>query len=113
MGHLQENGFRVNVTEVDDIVASQNERAVPRSVRGCHSARIGGYMVEGHVPAQALERFLEEHPEAAGISVPGMVIGPPGMEGSRPVPYDVVTFDEEGNVTHFESRLGSVRGGSN
>lgn len=94
-------------------MASQNERGIPRSVRGCHSARIGSYLVEGHVPAESLKRFLEERPDAAGISVPGMVVGPPGMEGYRPAPYDVVTFDEEGRVTLYESRLGGVRGGSN
>lgn len=109
MGHLQENGFRVNATQVDDIVALQGEHGIPWSVRGCHSARIGGYMVEGHVPAGALRRFLEEHPDAAGIAVPGMVVGPPGMEGARPVPYVVVTFDEAGNETLYESRPGQAR----
>ena len=72
----------------------QEAHGVPSSVRGCHSARVGSYRVEGHVPADALKRFLQEHPDAAGISVPGMVVGPPGMEGAEPVPYEVVTFDD-------------------
>ena len=61
-------------------------------------------MVEGHVPADALKRFLEEDAGLAGITVPGMAVGSPGMEGSEPVPYDVLTFDEQGNSTIYESR---------
>ena len=61
-------------------------------------------MVEGHVPADLLKRFLLEDAGLAGITVPGMVVGPPGMEGSRPVPYDVLTFDREGKSTVYESR---------
>ena len=90
--------------EVDDILAYQEEHGVPSAVRGCHSAHVGDYMVEGHVPADLLKRFLEEDEGLAGISVPGMIVGPPGMEGSEPVPYDVLTFDREGNSTIYESR---------
>ena len=61
-------------------------------------------MVEGHVPADLLKRFLKEDAGLAGITVPGMVVGPPGMEGSRPMPYDVLTFDREGRSTVYESR---------
>ena len=61
-------------------------------------------MVEGHVPADLLKRFLQEDAGWAGITVPGMVIGSPGMEGSRPMPYDVLTFDWEGNSRVYESR---------
>ncbi len=85
-------------------MAYQEEHGVPSEVRGCHSAQAGDYMVEGHVPADLLIRFLEEDAALAGISVPGMVVGPPGMEGSEPVPYDVLTFDKEGNTTVYESR---------
>lgn len=109
MGHLRENGFDVELTEVDDIAALQEEHGVPDGVRGCHSARVGDYMVEGHVPADLLRRFLEEDGGQAGISVPGMVVGPPGMEGSEPVPFDVVTFDAEGQATPYETRPGNVR----
>jgi len=109
VGHLRENGFEVELTEVDDIAALQQEHGVPEGVRGCHSAQVGDYRVEGHVPADLLKRFLEEDAGLAGISVPGMVVGPPGMEGAEPVPFDVVTFDEEGNATVYESRPGNVR----
>ena len=104
MGHLRDNGFEVTLIEVDDIVAVQHEHGVPSEFRGCHSAEAGGYMVEGHVPADLLKRFLLEDAGLAGITVPGMVVGPPGMEGSSPVPYDVLTFDREGKSTVYESR---------
>lgn len=104
MGHLRDNGFEVALIEVDDLVAHQEEREVPANVRGCHSAHAGNYMVEGHVPADLLKRFLEEDSGLAGISVPGMIVGPPGMEGSQPAPYDVVTFDREGSTTVYASR---------
>ena len=66
-------------------------------------------MVEGHVPADLLMRFLEEDRDLAGITVPGMRVGPPGMEGSAPVPYDVLTFDRERKSTIYESRRSDVR----
>ncbi len=104
MGHLRDNGFEVTLNEVDDIVALQEQHGVPAEFRGCHSAQVGDYMVEGHVPADLIKRFLEEDKGLAGITVPGMVMGPPGMEGSQPVPYDILTFDREGKSTIYESR---------
>jgi len=61
-------------------------------------------MVEGHVPADLIQRFLEEDSGLAGITVPGMIVGPPGMEGSEPRPYDVLTWDRDGKSTIYESR---------
>ncbi len=104
MGHLRDNGFEVTLVEVDDIAVVQEERGVAQKFRGCHSAQVGDYLVEGHVPADLIMRFLEEDKGLAGITVPGMVVGPPGMEGSEPVPYDVLTFDRDGNSTIYESR---------
>ena len=109
MGHLRDNGFEVALFEVDDIAAHQEEHGVPAEFRGCHSAQVGDYMVEGHVPADLLMRFLEEDRDMAGITVPGMIVGPPGMEGSESVPYDVLTFDREGKSMIYESRRSDVR----
>ena len=109
MGHLRENGFEVELFEVDDIAAYQQEQGIPSEFRGCHSAQVGDHMVEGHVPADLLMRYLEEDSGLAGISVPGMIVGPPGMEGSESVSYDVVTFDRKGNSTIYESRLSDIR----
>ena len=104
MGHLQENGFDVTLIEVDDVGVIQEERGVAEEFRGCHAAKVGDYLVEGHVPADLLKRFLEEDEGLAGITVPGMIVGPPGMEGSQPMPYDVLTFDQKGNSRIYESR---------
>ncbi len=84
--------------------AVQEERGVAPELRGCHTAMVGDYIVEGHVPADALIRFLKEEPDLMGIAVPGMPVGPPGMEGPEPRPYDVLTFDREGKSTVYESR---------
>jgi len=104
VGHLRDNGFEVTLIEVDDIAAYQTEQGIPVDMRGCHSAEADGHMVEGHVPADLLKRFLEEDADLHGISVPGMIVGPPGMEGAEPTPYDVLTFDAEGNSKIYESR---------
>ena len=104
MDHLQENGFDVTLIEVDDVEVIQEERGVAEEFRGCHAAKVGDYFVEGHVPADLLKRFLEEDEGLAGITVPGMIVGPPGMEGSKPMPYDVLTFDQKGNSRIYESR---------
>jgi len=109
VGHLRDNGFEVELTEVDDIAAFQEEHGIPEGLRGCHSAQVGDYEIEGHVPADLIKRFLGEDAGQAGISVPGMVVGPPGMEGAEPVPFDVVTFDEDGEATLYERRPGNVR----
>ena len=82
----------------------QEERGVAEEFRGCHTSKVGDYFVEGHVPADLLKRFLEEDEGLAGITVPGMIVGPPGMEGSKPMPYDVLTFDQKGNSRIYESR---------
>ena len=66
-------------------------------------------MIEGHVPADLIQRFLEDDEGQSGLSVPGMVVGPPGMEGAVPVPFDVVSFDEEWEARLYERRPGNVR----
>lgn len=104
MGHLRESGFEVTVVQVRDVAAVQEERGVAPELRGCHTAQVGDYIVEGHVPADALIRLLQEEPDLMGIAVPGMPVGPPGMEGPQPVPYEVLTFDHDGNSTVYESR---------
>jgi hypothetical protein len=104
VGHLQENGFTVEVIEVDNMAAHQEQKGVPGAYRSCHSAQVGDYMVEGHVPADLIKRFLEDDEGMVGLSVPGMVQGPPGMEGPEPVHYDVMVFDQDGNGKVYESR---------
>jgi len=70
--------------------------AIPESLASCHAAQVGGYLVEGHVPAEAIRRLLAERPNARGLAVPGMPTGSPGMEGGAPKPYTVMLFGPKG-----------------
>lgn len=98
--HMRANGFQVRVRNVDNIVAIKERFAVPQSLRACHTAIVDGYVVEGHVPAKEVQRLLSERPSVAGIAVPGMPVGSPGMESPNvpPQPFDVIAFDENGNT---------------
>ena len=74
---------------------------VPDDLAACHTAEVAGYVIEGHVPAAALRRFLAEKPNATGLAVPGMPIGSPGMEGGTPEPYEVVLFGPAGRRSYM------------
>jgi hypothetical protein len=95
--HLREAGFSVTVTEgaVNPVKA---RLGVPRDLASCHTAQVGGYVVEGHVPAGAIKRLLAEKPRGTGLAVPGMPVGSPGMEveGMEPDTYEIVLFGSEG-----------------
>lgn len=91
--HLQEHGFSVAEVLSDDMDAVKDRHAVPAQLRSCHTGVIDSYVIEGHVPAQDIQRLLEERPQADGLAVPGMPIGSPGMEmGDRTDTYDVVLW---------------------
>lgn len=94
--HLQAAGFEVDARNVRDLMSVKLDAGVPVDLSSCHTALVDGYVVEGHVPADVVKRMLAERPEAAGIAVPGMPVGSPGMEGPNPRPYDVEAFDREG-----------------
>jgi hypothetical protein len=100
--HLQKAGFQTNVFETRDVDAVKKRLGVPDDLAACHTAEIGGYIVEGHVSAAALKRFLSEKPKMRGLAVPGMPIGFPGMEGSTPEPYDVVMFGPNGQQVYMQ-----------
>ena len=94
--HLRANGFTVAVEEQDDLEPIKAELGVPDGLAACHTAVIGGYVVEGHVPAADIRRLLETRPAATGLAVPGMPAGSPGMDqGSRKEPYRVLLFTGE------------------
>lgn len=103
MKHLQASGLTVKTVDVADLAAVRARFGVPDRLAACHTAVVGGYAVEGHVPAGAVKRLLAEKPNALGISVPGMPIGSPGMEGANPEAFGVVVFDERGRSKVFES----------
>ena len=100
VAHLQRAGFKTTVVESADRLKNSK---VPASARSCHTGTVGGYLVEGHVPADDIKRLLRERPNVVGIAAPGMPAGSPGMEmpGGAASPYDVVSFDASGNVKVF------------
>jgi len=96
--HLTANGFAATVREVEDIEPVKTRLGVTDDVRSCHTAEVEGYAIEGHVPASAIRKLLAERPKVAGIGVPGMPVGSPGMEmGMRKDPFDVIAFGPSGN----------------
>jgi hypothetical protein len=95
-------GFTVEVKDVADVTPTARKLGVPDDVRSCHTAQIGGYAIEGHVPAADIKRLLAERPKAAGLAIPGMVMGTPGMEhGDHSMPYEVILFDRNGKTRVF------------
>ena len=78
--HLESEGFTVEAFDSDDMTAIKKELSVPRQMSSCHTAKVGGYTIEGHVPAADIRRLLAEQPDADGLAVPGMPVGSPGME---------------------------------
>ncbi|PLY12696.1 MAG: CopG family transcriptional regulator [Sedimenticola sp.] len=101
VSHLQGNGFFVEVHDQRDMNPVKAELGVPRHLQSCHTAKVGDYVIEGHVPANDIKRLLEEKPAIAGLSAPGMPMGSPGMEGPRKDPYDVLTFQRGGKTTVY------------
>ena len=99
--HLQDNGFEVEAINRSDMNGVKSEAGIPRQLASCHTAVIGGYVIEGHVPATDIKRLLEERPDVAGLTVPGMPMGSPGMEGHRQDKYEVLTFTRLGDATTF------------
>jgi hypothetical protein len=99
--HLQKAGFKTKVLDTKDLDAVKKRLGVPEELAACHTAQLAGYIIEGHVPAAALKRLLAEKPKAAGLAVPGMPIGSPGMEGGKPEKYDVILFGPDGRRTYM------------
>ena len=101
--HMEAAGFSVQTHDRPNMAAKKNELGVPPGVRSCHTAQVGNYVVEGHVPAADVKRLLTEAPATRGLAVPGMPIGSPGMEmpGRPAQPYQVVTFANGGATGIF------------
>jgi hypothetical protein len=90
--HLQSAGFHVVVHDTEDVDAVKDESGVPGALRSCHTAIVGRYVIEGHVPASDIRQLLRQRPAIGGLAVPGMPVGSPGMEGGSSERYDVLTF---------------------
>lgn len=105
VSHMAQNNFALDVVETDqkalDVIKGQN--GIPPKLASCHTAKIGGYTVEGHVPAHAIKRLLTEKPDAVGLAVPGMPQGSPGMETGAPAEaYDILLVMRDGSTSVFE-----------
>lgn len=94
--HLRKNGFEVSVSALPDLAPVRARYGVAKDFGTCHTALVSGYVIEGHVPAADIQRLLRSKLKVAGLVVPGMPAGSPGMEGSQSEPYDVLTFDRSG-----------------
>ena len=99
--HLKAAGFDVRVTDVDDTTAARKRLGMPDAFGSCHTGSVGGYALEGHVPAADIQRLLKERPKVRGIAVAGMPLGSPGMEAERSQAYNVVLFDAAGKSTIY------------
>lgn len=103
--HLEEAGHTVEAVDIpgyQDLQDIKTAQRVPSDLGSCHTATIEGYTIEGHVPADVIARLLRERPDIKGLSVPGMPIGSPGMEGPNPQSYDVIAFTADGERSVFE-----------
>lgn len=100
--HLRANGFAVREQPVMDLDAVKRRYGVPPQFASCHTAVVDGYVIEGHVPAADVKRLLAERPPLAGVAVPGMPPGSPGMESPQPVSYRSIGFDRNGRAQVFQ-----------
>ena len=102
--HMRENGYRVEVEEGADLAAVRADLGVPFSVASCHTAEVDGYALEGHVPADVVTRLLQERSGVAGLAVPGMPLGVPGMPGEGLKSYDILSFQKDGGTQVYASK---------
>jgi hypothetical protein len=101
--HLEQNGFTVKQVELDDLSEIKAQAGITQRLASCHTALIGRYAIEGHVPAADIKRLMAEKPDVAGLTTPGMPQGSPGMEGGRKDPFDVLAFTRDGKTTVWAS----------
>jgi hypothetical protein len=109
VAHLRSHGFEPTATDVTDLAALKTKYGVAPSLRSCHTALVDGYVIEGHVPAADIQRLLKEKPKVLGLTVPGMPVGSPGMEGTNGQRYDVLTFDASGRTAVYSTQQPSAR----
>ena len=99
--HLQTNGFATKVHIVRDTSAMRRTLGIPSRLGACHTAKVDGYAIEGHVPANDIRRLLAERPKALGLAVPGMPAGSPGMDRPNSPPFEVLLMDSDAKTSVF------------
>jgi hypothetical protein len=102
--HMRKHGFAVVIHDTPDMTPIKQARGVGADVASCHTAVVGDYTIEGHVPADLVRRLLTEKPRIAGLAVPGMPMGSPGMEGGMKERYDVIAFGTDGSRSVYATR---------
>jgi hypothetical protein len=100
--HLRANGLTVNTHDVEDPSVHRQKAGIPDELGSCHTGIVRGYALEGHVPASEIKRLLAEKPKAKGLTVPGMPLGSPGMEGPRKDAYDVLLVQANGRTSVYK-----------
>lgn len=100
--HLKANGLSTRVNNVDNPSDYRERSGIPTALGACHTAKVQGYAIEGHVPAKEIKRLLAEKPKAKGLAVPAMPLGSPGMQGPRNDPYDVFLVHATGRTTVYK-----------
>jgi len=105
---MEQNGYTAKVEDVQNLADVKTRYQVPPQLQSCHTAIVDGYIVEGHVPVSDIERLLAERPDVAGLAVPGMPVGSPGMEvaGAYQQPFEVIAFDTSGQTEVFATYPG-------
>ena len=96
--HVKAAGFTVKTVDQDDLSSLKADLGVTKNLASCHTALVGGYVIEGHVPASDIQRLLKERPKIVGLAAPGMPGAGPGMDTSKD-PYDVLAFNAKGETT--------------
>ncbi len=99
--HMSKAGFTVKAHEVEDVPAVRKKLGMPDKLGSCHTAKVGNYLLEGHVPADDVKRLLKEKPKALGLAVPGMPAGSPGMDVPNSPPYDALLVQKDGTTRVF------------
>lgn len=101
VAHMKASGFPVVTKDSDDLTGHKTRLGVPLAMGSCHTAEVGGYLVEGHVPAADVKRLLAEKPRARGLVSPGMPASAPGMDDPRQIPYAILLVGNDGRTTSF------------
>ncbi|MGH7652945.1 MAG: DUF411 domain-containing protein [Gemmatimonadaceae bacterium] len=103
IAYLEKHGYRVDAKDSPDMAGVKRSLGVPEGLTACHTAVVGGYLIEGHVSAGDIDRLLAERPKVAGLAVPGMPASSPGMDGPRTKAYQVLAFDKDGRTKVFST----------
>jgi|SRR3989338_346188 len=99
--YLEQNEYNVEIKDMPDISPIKDQYSIPSTLRSCHTLIVDGYYVEGHIPKEAINKLLSEKPSIAGIAMPGMPSGSPGMPGAKKEPFVIYAVAKDGNISEF------------